>query len=409
MKDPNQVFENLISRCSKSILMLFERKAILAYSGGKDSLILLYFYKYLFENKLTQSFLIYHLVHGIRENQNEVLEIKNFIKNEFYNFEFILKQRNIPFLAKRIKKSLEETGRMFRYKDLKKISKNHNSIILTGHHTEDYLESLFINLIRGGGENSLGTLGVFQNNIFRPLLLFTKQEREFLYSYFQDKVFEDSSNLSESFLRNRIRKKITPELFREGLDIDKLYWNFHSLEDIYLNEEKILVPYQKISYLNLKIETILLKKIIDSCLISLGLHPIKKNLFLEIVDLIRNQSSFLKENSEIYFWKSTKSDLYLIPKNSKVLEKPRIKGNEIFWNHCSYILKEDEYLSSVITHKHIEVKFGTKEITEIFREFEIPSPMRMHIPIIVKNEEVSAILLSFFDKNLRDYKKNSIQ
>ncbi|MGV3667098.1 MAG: ATP-binding protein, partial [Leptospira bouyouniensis] len=52
----------------------------------------------------------------------------------------------MPKLSFKLKKGLEETGRLVRYHELKKINKKIPSIILTGHHCKDYTESIFLHL-----------------------------------------------------------------------------------------------------------------------------------------------------------------------------------------------------------------------------------------------------------------------
>ena len=50
-------------------------------------------------------------------------------------------------------------------------------------------------------------------------------------------VFEDESNDSDKFLRNRIRKKILPFLKEEGMNPNKVYENFHNTEEILFDLE----------------------------------------------------------------------------------------------------------------------------------------------------------------------------
>ena len=54
-------------------------------------------------------------------------------------------------------------------------------------------------------------------------------------------IFEDESNDSDLYLRNRIRKNIIPLLKKEGLDTQKLYENFHNLESLIIDKNGNLV------------------------------------------------------------------------------------------------------------------------------------------------------------------------
>lgn len=244
-------------------------------------------------------------------------------------------------MSRRLGKTLEETGRAFRYKDLKKISDQYEGYIVTGHHSSDYLETILLNLIRGGGWNSLRTLGWYEKNRFRPLFAFTKEEIETILQSEVWKIFEDESNNSDEYLRNRIRNYIIPLLLREGANPDRIYKNFHRIEKpvprIFSKKNS---HHKTPSFLKIDIWVLNdlsqreRKFFIDRYLRSLNLYPTTRNFFRDLTDLLQKENSFSLENKETWFWKSTSSDLYLIPKNSLCLKEFRFEPKEMIlrWN-----------------------------------------------------------------------------
>lgn len=279
---------------------------------------------------------------------------------------------------------------------------------VTGHHSVDYLETILINLIRGGGPESLKTLKIFENNVFRPLIKFKMSEMEEIHAGEKWEVFLDESNDDTKFLRNRIRRNIVPELLKENLSPEKLYDNFHN------DEEENSVGSQTETFPFLKIDKQMiinagagiLKQAIDIFLKRLRKHPIQKKLFMELKLSIDQGKSFTKENKECIFWKSQRSHLYIIPRNSPVLRKPILQNSSgqlsVIWNSREYSLSSPSTLGTYSNGLKILSNGIHKYVSEIFRENEIPLPVRKFIPIIFTERLPVRILLSMWDENIRD-------
>ncbi|MCB1180096.1 MAG: hypothetical protein KDK36_21135, partial [Leptospiraceae bacterium] len=250
------------------------------------------------------------------------------------------------------------------------------------------------------------TLPLFQNNLFRPLMLFTEEERKNLLENLSSPIFHDDSNNSEKYTRNRIRLNYTGFLLEEGLNPYKLYWNFH--EKVYLEENsphKIVLPFCK-TFIPDGITTTQLKRIIDSYLQILKLHPIKKELLFEIYSLIIEKKSFEKENIEAYFWKPEKGPLFIIPLNSNVFNSPHLKNQKIYWNNQTTSLENDYNLDSSETIKKIQHGNKTFTISELFRERNIPIRVRKNIPILMKENQAIKILFHLWDDTIPDFPKH---
>jgi tRNA(Ile)-lysidine synthase len=113
----------------------------------------------------------------------------------------------LPFESKREelgKQASEELARDRRYAFLRSVAEKHDARIMTAHHADDAVETIAINLLRGTGWRGLA---VIDSDIVRPLLDMGKQD---ILDYAKSHNLqwrEDSTNASDAYLRNRIRRK----------------------------------------------------------------------------------------------------------------------------------------------------------------------------------------------------------
>lgn len=268
-------------------------------------------------------------------------------------------------------------------------------------------------MIRGGGYSALNALAIYKNGIFRPLLIFTEQEMNTIFKNEKWNIFEDESNESEEYLRNRLRKNVIPLLKKEGLNPNKVYENFHEEEDSLLLETNpnlknknpgfIRIDYNVLDSMN----TMHLKQVLDVYCSVFKIHPINKNILLEIKKELANNTSFLIENKELYFWKSKSSDLYLIPKSSPYLLKAKIVSSKeeaiVHWNEKTKPISNNMRLDYFTNGLKILSKGKHFEVSELLREKHIPIPVRECLPIIFRDNNPVAILFSLWDDRLRDF------
>jgi len=405
------IFETVYERLKPFHELMKTNPAIIAYSGGKDSTLLCNFYRFLSNKSKSIEPILFHLDHSIRNNFEQekeiILEMKTLSSKTF------IKKKNIPQIAKRLKKSLEDTGRLIRYRYLKKLAIKNNGYITTGHHSNDYLETLLIHFIRGGGYMALTSLPIYREGIFRPLMGFTESEIESILNSENWKIFEDESNDSDLYLRNRIRKNIIPLLKKEGLDTHKLYENFHNVESLIVDKNGNLVKTKIPSYIRVDKNSLKnislgnLKTILDAYANILKIHPFTKNILTTLQKELQTNTSFLIENKEVLLWKAPSSDLFLLPTSSQVLKKPKCVTTDtsqiLTWNSTaksiSLQIKVDSWqqgLKILKNGKH-------REVSELLREKQIPVPVREFIPVLFKENEVCGILFSLWDDRIRDF------
>ena len=84
--------------------------------------------------------------------------------------------------------------------------------VCVGHHKEDSVETILINLVRGTGLNGLMGIRPRNNDVIRPLLCVTRQEIEDYLQKYAVSFVIDSTNLVDDVVRNKIRLNVLPQL-----------------------------------------------------------------------------------------------------------------------------------------------------------------------------------------------------
>ena len=201
---------------------------LFACSGGIDSMVLFDIFK-----KLNIDFCVAHCNFMLRAEES--LGDEKFVKEkcEENSITFFSKSFNTKEEVLRSGKSIQMVARELRYLWMKNLLKDHHlTYIVTAHNLNDQFETFLINFSRGSGLR--GLTGISDFPILRPLKNFSRQDIE-LYAHKNKIVWrEDSSNSKNDYLRNKIRNKITPELY----EIFPNWINNSKKSLIYLNDSK---------------------------------------------------------------------------------------------------------------------------------------------------------------------------
>lgn len=167
---------------------------VVAVSGGVDSVVLLD----MVAGKPGLDLVVAHFDHGIRDDSADDAEFVRGLAAK-YNLAFEVRREDLG------KNASEELARSRRYEFLHSVADKYKARIMTAHHTDDVIETIAINLTRGTGWRGLAVL---DSDVVRPLLNMTKSE---IKDYaLQNKLtwHEDSTNASDAYLRNRLRRKL---------------------------------------------------------------------------------------------------------------------------------------------------------------------------------------------------------
>ena len=198
----NKFFSELFSLVTNK-----NSKFLLAISGGIDSMVLAYLFRF---NNI--KFSIAHCNFKLRgqESDGDELFIKKYAENNEVNF--FCKKFETTLFAKKNKISIQMAARKLRYKWFKDLSsKEKFDYIVTAHHYDDIIETVFINLSRATSISGLTGIKKIDGKIIRPLLSFKKNDIINYSKEHQIKYREDSSNVDEKYVRNKIRHSILTE------------------------------------------------------------------------------------------------------------------------------------------------------------------------------------------------------
>lgn len=279
-----------------------DKKILVAFSGGKDSLMLLDFI-----NNQRESLNIYagacHINHGLRHTAKRDEDFcrlycqKKYIDFYVYDISEELKNDNSC--------GTEASARKYRYKYLlQTVKENDYDFLFTAHTYSDDIESFFVDLYTGASLFTLGGIMYENNQIIRPMLnITTEMVNDYIYKNNLEPVLDETNN-DIKYVRNRIRHKLIPVLYGCGNEFEKSVIKLQK-ESNRLNE-----------YLYKKVKHVILKQ--DNIII------LKRYSFMELEDI---EKEYLLGKVFSLFFRVSKSILYealsfLNNNNSKRLDLP---------------------------------------------------------------------------------------
>ncbi len=367
-----------------------DKKIQLACSGGADSTALLIS---LLEIGAKPSVL--HVNYQLRGNESQADE--KFVRRlaELHGLEI-----EVVFCPKeKLKgkgKNLQNEARNFRRELFNKwISKSENHVVVLGHHSNDQVETFFLQLIRGAGMWGLAGMEINQNQIIRPFITISKQTIvQFLKTKKQD-FRTDSSNLNTDYLRNLFRNKLLPELVEKNPNLEQSVLFFQKVlqqnkSNITLQLKPFIEQSQQLNEISwenwrklnetekyavariLKWENSILVRLNDLELASLSKQINKSSLFRT-----KTGFSWCLENPFEKLWEF----------KSTIIEKlPSEYSNEFFiiseenWKNCSISLAHEGMF--------LTKKSGKSAVFKLLKDAGVPLQWRKFYPIIELENEV---------------------
>lgn len=368
-------------------------KILVAFSGGKDSLMLLDFI-YKNNEKLNISIGACHINHGLRQTAD---------RDESFCYSFC-SNYNIDFysynIAEELKKdrgeSIESVARKYRYEYLIqcKIQCGYD-YIFTAHTYSDNIESFFVDLYTGTSLFTLGGIMYKINGVVRPMLYITT---DMVNKYINDNNLEpvfDETNDDIKYTRNKIRHKLIPTLYSCGNEFEKSIIKLQ-IESNKLNE----YLYKNVNHVIIKQEDIVILKR-DS---FMQLDLIEKeyllgkmfSLFFRVSkDILNNVISFLNNDY------SKRLDLpngYIIEQSYvtiKIFNKKLVQ-NYVYQKHAGLsVCKTDDFqieFSDDLKSKALTIrnrvngdKFGKKKLKDLFIDKHIELFERDRAVVIEEN------------------------
>ena len=201
------MYSNFINFIQEIINIEKSKKLLLTIGGGADSVVMLdLFARNGYECGVAHC--NFHL-RGSDSDKDEEL-VKKLSKK--YNYSFYKIDFDTEKYASDNGISIEMAARKLRYEWFEKIRlENNYDYIATAHHSDDVIETFFMNLARGTGIRGLSGIKALSGNIIRPILFADKEQ---INNYVLENKLEyrnDISNDDVKFKRNKLRHDIIPE------------------------------------------------------------------------------------------------------------------------------------------------------------------------------------------------------
>lgn len=390
---------------------IFNNYVVIGVSAGPDSMCLLD----LLQNKTTK-IVVCHINHNVRK---ESIEEEEYITKYCQDKNIILEKTTINNYQEN---NFENEARKKRYMFYEEILKKYNSkTLLLAHHGDDLIETILMKISRGSNLEGYAGIKEISNvknyQIIRPLLKYTKED---IINYNKSnniKYYNDSSNQSTNYTRNRYRLNILPLLKKEDKNIHKKYLKYSKTlieYDDYIKREvkRNINNVYKDNIINIdnlnKLDTFLIKNILYN--IMNNIYQNKNNIITDrhiqnIISLLNNTKPNIKidlpNNKEIVkeynklIIKDKTSDIknYKIEFNDKIeienLIIEKIESEDDDSNSVCRLNSKDITLPLYIRNREdgdyiiLKGSNNRKKIKEIFIEKKLPLKKRNNYPLLV--------------------------
>lgn len=191
-------------------------RLVVGVSGGVDSLVLLHA---LAEIMPRDHLLAAHLNHGWRDTA--VLDAQFVAQTAAaWGISCLVETIDVIGQAQERRQSLEEAGRQARYRFFARVAHETDATaVLVAHHADDQAETVLLNLLRGTGLAGLSGMKAASPMpeapeivLLRPFLTINRADIETYSQQHGLTPVDDSTNADTSFLRNRLRHHLLPQL-----------------------------------------------------------------------------------------------------------------------------------------------------------------------------------------------------
>ncbi len=421
-------FERTVTETIEKYNMLEEtERVVVGFSGGADSVSLLYFLSDFIKNSNKNIEIVpIHVNHGLRGEEADRDEnfAKEFCRN--LGLDLIVVQEYVNALALENKVSTEEAGRNVRYDAFSRYAEGARSKIAVAHTLSDSCETMLFNLIRGTGIKGLCGIPPTRDNIIRPLISVTRAQVEDYCRERHLKYIHDSTNFGLEYTRNKIRLGIIPLIKEINPNFEKSAKRLISIiseSEDFIDEtaEKALgESYDGKSYDVSYIESLanaVKSRVAHKILSTYFEKPVENKHVSLLLDIIKNRSGAVNvskdfkivcdgkkllieksKNKKLLFWKKKmqigKNFLTDINNNViiKVVQADEIKKtdkNNVWFIDYDSLPKECYFRPRQSGDKFTFKDRGiTKSFKKIFNELKIPVEERSKIPVLACDDGV---------------------
>ena len=387
-------------------------KLLLAFSGGSDSLCLLYLLSKIAPER-TKAVYINHNIRSCDELAREIELNRQNAEKLGVELDIIALERGaVESYAEENQCGIEASCRDLRYGALFEYAKTYRfDYILTAHHREDQVETVLMRMLQHSPFYTFQGIKVRDGIIYRPLLSVPKEEINSIISNSGLNFSVDSTNQDIKYMRNFIRHKLSCHFS----EVEK-----ETILSLSLNLQEYISRLEKIPfYSNGHYASIKREKLVSSNPIS------RENVIFKAASSLNNQfrisRAFLYQVMNIVeagHGKAETGNLIFIASKSELRIFKRIEDfiveytadtkdlGQFSLSHEKIDSKTLLIDTKLITGRaffrlskqsdSIKLKEGTKKVRELEK--------RAHVPysVVLEDEEgLVAVFLSFFDANDR--------
>lgn len=392
-------------------LNLKEGKYLLAFSGGPDSVFLLYmlaeYFKDDLKNHIEVCYINYHDSEYVNIEEKLVIDM-------IASFSLTLHKYDTKFNLEK-DKNFEDWARIYRYNLFKDIIKDRKlDALLTAHQLTDSIETYLLQKERKNLPNVYGLplkSNLYGMLILRPILSISKEE---LTNYLIDNkipFYDDITNYDNHTKRNLIRKnhisieeqnRIQKEIDNKNKELDNLYSRFNNLS--------YPISFSFYNSLNLEEQKRLVYKLLKDENLNLN-YEREVGLFKEVFEFLksRNMSTLELPNKKLLY--RTPSSFFVdINHNVEyeyIVTKPGIYDFDYFKLDLTDISKFNlKKLPVKIRNYHecdiIESGLKEKNLLTFLKKQQVPNHLIQMYPVFLIDDKIVGV--PFFS----DIKKNKI-
>ncbi len=217
---------------------------IVACSSGADSMCLIDLILNQRKNKEIK-IVCAHVNHNCRKQSEEE---EKYLENYCKENEIIFELKSINEFTD----NFQNDARIKRQAFFKELAVKYEcKKIFTAHHADDLIETILMRITRGSNLNGYAGFKVINKlstiEMIKPLIYYTKNEILNYNKVNNIKFYEDESNESDKYTRNRYRKEILPFLKSEDEKVHEKYLKFSEklteyvvFVDKYISNKKII-------------------------------------------------------------------------------------------------------------------------------------------------------------------------
>lgn len=409
---------------------------VLAVSTGIDSMCLLHLLLNEYQHTYSKLTCI-HINHGLRQAS---IEEEAFFKTycEEHGIEYYIKRLDLSETVE-AGNSIQNISRQYRYEWFDYIMKQLGaSVLLTAHHRDDQIETIFYRLFTGRFTRShLGIAYTSQRasyQLIRPMLDISKATIKSYQNQYNFPFFEDVSNHNNVYVRNDIRNRIIPAVMdNQQLDVAHLLklksWHdqelatlrksaHHFIKEVVRvseNLDKIVIPRDQFNRLTDNVKVHILDQLFEKIALS---KAISDKMYQSWFNQISSQKSqFIIDITDKWIIQIAYDTLIIMANtemcdvnSTQVIEVPhtyRFSDYEIEiqpdfpFNQFPLTIRQrqngDRFLLNGYTGKH-------KKVSRLLIDKKIDAIERNRLPVVINAEgKIIAVGQLFMNKDYKHY------